>query len=378
MEGKIFDLAVIGSGVMGLGCVLQAAQDGKRVVVIDPANDEAKASWAAAGILVTRGARNFLSPFREFYVRSIQLYPDWLQEVSKFSGQEVVLHQGGDYQIYNIGSPKGMEQYQSKVKQLDREHSQGFSVSDQMPGFLSEFSPLENLKAFHFPNEAYVQNRDLLLALRAACLKVGVHFIAEAPVGAWEYGAGTTKLSFTSDRLEARQILVAAGAWSSKVLTDLGFSAPMIPVKGQMCRIRKFYPEACMVHFNEDIYLVPRGDSLIVGATTEPGVWREGFDQTGEKYIHTHLDEFLPEIAKEPVESWAGFRPRTKDRLPWMGWIDEDKSWAICTGHYKCGVSMAPLAARCMASLLKGEKPVVDLAPFDPWRRHGLSRLPSG
>jgi glycine oxidase len=130
-----------------------------------------------------------------------------------------------------------------------------------------------------------------------------------------------------------------------------------------------------MVHFNEELYLVPRGDSLVIGATTEPGVWREGFDETGEEYIGRHLDRFLPGVAREPMESWSGFRPRTRDRLPWMGWIDSDRGWAICTGHYKCGVSMAPLAAQCMSRLLKGEKTPIDLAPFNPLRRQGLARL---
>ena len=129
-----------------------------------------------------------------------------------------------------------------------------------------------------------------------------------------------------------------------------------------------------MVHFNDDLYLVPRGDSLVVGATTEPGVWSEGFDEVGESFIGTRLARMLPAVSRAPMERWAGLRPRPKDRLPWMGWIDPDKGWAICTGHYKCGISMAPLAAQCMNRLMQGEKAPIDLGAFNPWRRQGLSR----
>jgi glycine/D-amino acid oxidase-like deaminating enzyme len=57
-----------------------------------------------------------------------------------------------------------------------------------------------------------------------------------------------------------------------------------------------------------------------------------------------------------------------------MGWLDASRGWAVCAGHYKCGISMAPLAAESMVRLLAGEKPLVDLRPFDPWRKKGLSR----
>lgn len=374
MSGSGFDLAVVGAGVMGLGCALAAAKEGRKVAVLDPSQESAKSSWAAAGILVTRDAHNFLSPFREFYVRSIHMYPAWLGEIAGQSGIAVPLHRGGDHLIYDLDSEPGLEQYQAKLKQLDREHSRAYTVTDELPSFLRGFSRLGKVKAFHFPGEAYVQNRDLLAALQAACLKAGVHTVVGSASGAWDYSAGRSRIPLDDGEIEARQVLLSAGAWSGKVLEGLGIAAPMIPVKGQLRRIRKFYPEGSMVHFNDDIYLVPRGDSLIVGATTEPGVWREGFDATGEEYLGGHLERLLPDISKEPIENWSGFRPRTKDRLPWMGWIDIDRGWAICTGHYKCGLSMAPLAALCMTRLMMGEKPPVDLTPFHPWRPKGLAK----
>jgi glycine oxidase len=202
-----------------------------------------------------------------------------------------------------------------------------------------------------------------------------VAFLASTPSEPWQYQAGKTTLRFPEGVVETKNILLASGAWTGEFLKSLGLAAPLIPVKGQMFRIRKFYPEKCMVHFNEDIYLVPRGDSLIVGATTEPKTWNPGFDSIGSEYLTRHLMDFLPEVNREPLESWAGFRPRTRDRLPWMGWLDSERGWAICAGHYKCGISMAPLAAECMIDLIKGERTPIPLEPFNPWRRQGLNRV---
>jgi glycine oxidase len=369
-----FDLAVAGAGIMGLACALEAARKGKRVGVFDPGGGGTKASFAAAGILVTRDAHVFASPFREFYVRSIRQYPEWLEGIASVTGSRIPLHRSGDSLIFDMDDPEAVARLASKRRQFERERAADYSETDALPDFLAEHCPLRNVKVFHFPGEAYVQNRDLLDALRLACEKAGAAFLAEAPASPWTHAAGTTRLDFSGESWEARQVLIAAGAWSATLLEGMGIHSPMIAVKGQLLRIPRFHASEGMVHFNDDLYLVPRGDSLVVGATTEPGVWNEAFDDIGESFIGTRLARMLPAVSRAPMERWAGLRPRPKDRLPWMGWIDPDRGWAICTGHYKCGISMAPLAAQCMNRFLQGEKTPIDLAPFQPWRRQGLSR----
>ncbi|HKP94583.1 MAG TPA: FAD-dependent oxidoreductase [Fibrobacteria bacterium] len=371
----MFDLAIAGGGVMGLACALEEARRGRKVGLFDPAGTEAQASHAAAGILVTRDAHVFSSPFREFYVRSIRQYPQWLAGLAADSGREVPLRRVGDWLVFDLDDLAARDRLETKTRQLERERSLDFTVTDRLPDFLRDACPLGNVKALHFPGEAYVQNRDLLAALRAACEKAGVAFRTGGTVRPWEAAQGLTALTFAEDRWEARQVLLAAGAWSARLLQEMDIVAPMVPVKGQMLRIPRFHASESMVHFNDNMYLVPRGDSLVVGATTEPGTWNEGFDGVGEAYVETQFRRLLPGISRRPLESWSGLRPRTRDRLPWMGWLDQDKGWALCTGHYKCGISMAPLAAQCLSKLLHGEKTPFDLAPFNPWRKQGLVRL---
>jgi glycine oxidase len=370
---RSFDVVVAGAGIMGLSCALELARRGRKVGVFDPAGTKAQASWAAAGILVTRDAHAFSSAFREFYVRSIRLYPEWLSGVSALAGKEVHVRRSGDYLVFDLEDPEGRRRLEAKSRQLERERATDFTITDTLPEALRGRSPLAKAKVFHFPGEGYVQNRDLLEALRAACARAGVLFLAEAPSHAWEFRHGKSHFAFSGERWEARQVLLAAGSWSLRVLEALGITAPMTPVKGQMVRIPKFHDSEAMIHFNDNLYLIPRGDSLVAGATTEPGVWDEGFDQVGEDYVESHFRKLLPGIPHHSIESWSGLRPRTKDRLPWMGWLDADRGWAICTGHYKCGISMAPLAAQCLTKTLLGEKTPYDLSPFNPWRKQGLT-----
>lgn len=373
-DNPAVDVAVIGAGIMGLGCAFEAARRGRRVAVVDPEPESHKASWAAAGILVTRDARVFHSPFREFYVRSIGLYPEWLQEIRRAGGDAPALVRGGDYQVFATDTVEGRAEWESQESRLHREHATDFTVTDTLPEFLRAHCRLAAVKVVHYPGEAYVRNRELLVALRAALRRLGAAFIEGAPESDWEHVGGSTRLRCGAAVIEAKQVLLAAGAWTGKLLAGLGIQAPMVPVKGQMMRIPNFHGRECMVHFNDDLYLIPRGEDLVVGATTEPGEWNEDFDAKGESYLEQNLRRFLPALRPRPLETWAGLRPRTRDRLPWMGWLDATKGWALCAGHYKSGISMAPLAAQSIAKLMSGEKPSVDLDPFNPWRKQGLSR----
>lgn len=373
---KPFDITIAGAGIMGLACAFEAARRGRSVCVFDPGTTAAQASRAAAGILVARDAQAFFSPFREFYVRSIRSYPEWLEAVRAVSGIEVPFAKGGDWLVFDLEDPAAVKRMDEKRRQFEREKASDFTVTDTLPPALVSHSRLTKVATFHFPGEAYVQNRDLLAALRVACVRFGVVFRAGAPTGPWVHAAGATTLSFADGPLRASQVLIAAGAWTAGLLSGLGFSAPMIPVKGQLIRIPRFHGSNAMIHFNDEMYLVPRGDDLVVGATSEPGSWNEDFDEAGLGWLESRLSRMLPQVARGPLERWTGIRPRTADRLPWMGWLDAEHGWAICAGHYKSGISMAPLAATCMIRLLERERPPMDLAPFDPRRKKGLTRSP--
>ncbi len=373
MEGP-YDLAIAGAGIMGLACAWEASRRGLSVLVFDPEATRAQASWAAAGILVTRDAHVFQSDFRAFYVRSIRRYPAWLEDLRAASGLDIPYARAGDWMVFDLNDPRALKRLGEKERQFAREKAADFTVTDTLPAPLAGRTPVSRVRSYHFPGEAYVQNRDLVAALREACRRAGVAFRREAARGPWTNSAGLTRLPFPGGETRARRVLIAAGAWTAQVLEEQGIRAPVIPVKGQLLRIPDFHGTHSMFHLNDELYLVPRGDSLVCGATSEPGTWDEGFDAKGEAWIGDRLARWLPGIPPDALERWTGIRPRTRDRLPWMGWLDAGRGWAVCAGHYKSGISMAPLASQCLVGLLLREKPSADLAPFDPWRPRGLEK----
>ena len=90
--------------------------------------------------------------------------------------------------------------------------------------------------------------------------------------------------------------------------------------------------------------------------------WDEAFDEL------SRATRLMPALGKLPmVTSWAGLRPATPDRLPYLGKGPVD-GLIVATGHYRNGILLAPITAELVADLLAGQPPSVDLAPFNPLR----------
>jgi glycine oxidase len=215
------------------------------------------------------------------------------------------------------------------------------------------------------PDEASVDPRRLLEALRAALLAAGGELCEGTEVtGAMIEGGRLGGVGLADGReLHTGQVVLAAGAWSGAGdwLPEPA-RPPVRPVKGQILRLHgapgRLPCERIVA--GERFYVVPRGDGeLVVGATVE----EQGFDTTVTAGgVHELLREAyraLPDIAElELVETSAGLRPATPDNLPLIGPGAID-GLLLATGHYRNGVLLAPVTAERVAESLAREEAAV-------------------
>ncbi len=77
----------------------------------------------------------------------------------------------------------------------------------------------------------------------------------------------------------------------------------------------------------------------------------------------------MPAVADLPVdEAWTGLRPWLPDNLPAIGPSARVPGLWVATGHEGAGIALGPVTGRVLAQAFCGEKPLVDLAPYDPDR----------
>nr|AJK77697.1 glycine oxidase [Mycobacterium avium subsp. paratuberculosis] len=192
---------------------------------------------------------------------------------------------------------------------------------------------------FTAPTELAVDNRAVLEALDAACERLGVrwapplHDLAEA---------------------DADAVVIANGIDAQALWPGL----PVRPVKGEVLRLR--WRKGCMpvpqrvirarMH-GRQVYLVPRADGVVVGATQ----YEHGRDTapvvSGVRDLLDDACAVLPALGEyELAECGAGLRPMTPDNLPLVGRLDART--LVAAGHGRSGFLLAPWTAEQIVSEL--------------------------
>ncbi|MCW2559116.1 MAG: glycine oxidase [Mycobacterium sp.] len=325
-------LAVVGGGVIGLSVARRAALDGWSVRV--HRTGEHGASWVAGGML---------APHSE----------GW-------PGEERLLQIGlASLALWNEGfleglPPEVVTARESLVVAVDRADvedlktvagwlaAQGQSVTPTTAARDVEPLLAQGIRhGFRAETELAVDNRALVAALAQHCERLGVSWAP--PVDSLD------------DARDADTVVIANGIDAPSLWPGL----PIRPVKGEVLRLR--WRHGCMplpqrvirakVH-GRQVYLVPRPDGVVVGATqyehgrdTAPSV-------SGVRDLLDDACEVMPALGEyELAEVAAGLRPMTPDTGPLVGRLDDRT--LVAAGHGRSGFLLAPWTADRIAAELK-------------------------
>jgi glycine oxidase len=375
-----FDLAVIGAGVIGLSVAWRAAQRGLRVVVLE--RDEAcgaETSAVAAGMLAPISeALASEQALMRLGLASVRAYPDFVAELADATGMDTGYLRCGTLLVARD---------RDEAESLDREHalreSLGLPVqrlrSSQARQLEPALAPTLRL-ALDIPDDHAIDPRKLSAALAEATRRAGGDLRTGAAVAeltlSGERVTGV-RLAGTGERVDADQVVVAAGVWCGEIegLPD-DARVPIHPVKGQTLRLHDPNGPGLLTHVlrMSGGYLVPRGDGrYVLGATME----ERGFDTTvtaGAVFeLLRDAFELLPSVTELVIDELrAGLRPTTPDNAPAIGPAAiAGLHWA--TGHFRHGIMLTPITAQIVVDGLTSEKPGDLAAEFVPTRFAGTT-----
>ena len=326
-------LAVVGGGVIGLSVARRAALDGWAVRV--HRTDERGASWVAGGML---------APHSEGWPGEERLLQLGLASLALWN-------QGGHGSFLDGLPAEVVTARESLVVAVDRADAadlktvgEWLAAQGQPVTLTSAARDIEPLLAqgirhgFVAETELAVDNRAVVEALAAHCERLGVQWAP--PVAALP--------------TDIDAVVIANGIDAPTLWPGL----PIRPVKGEVLRLR--WRRGCMpvpqrvirarVH-GRQVYLVPRADGVVVGATqyehgrdTAPAV-------TGVRELLDDACAVIPALGEyELAECAAGLRPMTPDGLPIVERLDERT--LVAAGHGRNGFLLAPWTAERIAAEL--------------------------
>lgn len=172
----------------------------------------------------------------------------------------------------------------------------------------------------------------------------------------------------TSDRgeLDTPRVVLAAGAWSGRLLAPLGLRVPLEAERGYHLIFRDpgvalrhsvMEVEAKFVASSMEMGLRAAGTAEFAGLDAAPNYRRARIFKRLAKRL-------LPGLNTADTEEWVGARPSMPDSLPCIGEIPGRPGLFVAFGHSHYGLGMAPQTGRIVADLVTGAPPNLNLAPY--------------
>jgi glycine oxidase len=365
-----YDVAIIGSGIIGGSIAFELARHKLRVIVLDSKEPGREASWAAAGMLSPAPDSPDSILLVPLARASLELYPAFVGAVEEASGLKAGFRHNGALELLFAGDA---ERELSTLIALH--HGLGLAAEPLRADDALELEPhvgRDVRAAALLPDEACVDNRALTAAVLAAATASGVTIRDNTAVTALVRESGRCAgVVAAGQRITAGCVVLAGGCYSASI-DGLAIYAPTHPVRGQMVALLSPTARLRRVVRSERGYIVPRDDAhpqkLVAGSTLENVGFEKKTTAAGIEQILSAALELVPGLKDaEIAETWCGLRPDTPDHLPVLGPTDVE-GLLIATGHYRNGILLAPVTAKLMREWIVEKRVSLDVEPFSPLR----------
>lgn len=361
-----FDVVILGGGIIGLTIAHFLAKAGQTVAVLDPRELGQEASWAGAGMLPAGNPRKAHTPMGQLRSRGTALFAEYSQELRATTGIDNGYRNCGGLEI--LRSPDALDRRRQLKAVLDeRDAGVDHEVLDgpALRGFEPSLAP-DLPGALYFPGDAQIRNPWHLRAVTAACVRAGVALFPNHPIQEiTRKDERITNITAGGGSFAAGEWVIAAGAWSTHLLAELGQPVALAPVRGQIVLLRSPLRLKPIIAIKGE-YLVPRGDGLIlVGSTEEHVGFEKGTTPEAVDHLLAFARRLVPGLAAAAVErTWSGLRPGTPDDRPYLGRVPGWRNVSVAAGHFRAGLQLSIITAVLIKQVLLGEVTSLDLQPF--------------
>ncbi len=370
---------IVGTGVAGAATAFSLARRGVAVSLVD-GDFPGQATAAGAGIIQPWSSAAS-GPFYDLYAASADHYPELISQLAAAGVHDIGYRRSGAL-IVNRDAHV-LDEIEARLA-TRAPRAQSIGEVSRIPNSRARelFPPLgDSFDALHISGGARVDGRALRAGLLAAAQSLGATMVpgtasivpvdARAPIAAEDAVAPAAPVDATGwaievdgRRIHADAVVLAAGAWTNRLLQPLGRRIPVEPQRGQITHLRvdgadtRSWPS---VHPVASHYLVAFDDArVVVGATRETG---SGFDPRvtaeGQRQVLANTLSVAPGLADATViETRVGLRPLADGDLPVVGALRGLDGLFVNAGFGAAGLTMGPLVGERLAAVLTGEAAV--------------------
>ncbi len=337
---------VVGAGIIGLASAFRLARAGHPVTIFDPSPARG-ATWAAAG-MIAPGAE--ISPGEEGNYRrqlgALRAWRELVDDLKALTGLDVGIVERGTLLVgWDASDRRLIEQFCQVAR--------GFGASVEPCSRLDQPAQFDGLSprindGVRVEGDAWIDPDRAVLALLTGLELLGVKLVTDTVTSA-SLAGDVVHASSASGEFEAQWGLVTTGAAGLPPGLCSAAGNAVRPVRGVTVRVRGLDRSdvATVRAFvrGRAFYMVSRpGGYCVLGATAEER--SETILEVGElqRLLRDALD-VVPALEDAHVlEHRLGLRPASADLEPFFETLPGGR-WAWASGHYRHGVTLAPLVA---------------------------------
>jgi len=276
----MYDVIVVGGGIVGMSTAYHLVWAGAKTLLIDR-EDRGRATDAGAGILSPETNSRDPHAWFDFAVAAVGYYPTLVQHLQEDQGGDTGYARCGQI-VVAVSEDEFALFDHARSLVLGRQERRGLpSIDDLYEISGSEAHELFPLLApvygaLYYRNAARVDGRLLNRALRQAAQQRGLSLQQGSVERLVIQSGAVTGVVVAGTVLSAGTVVIAGGAWSQAFGTQLGIEIPVVPQRGQIIHLGLPGTDTTawpMLSAFRGDYMVSLPDSRVaVGATRETGV----------------------------------------------------------------------------------------------------------
>ncbi len=353
-HGDAWDTAIIGGGVIGAAIAFGLQELGQRVIVLDGADDDLRASTGAFGLLWVQDKGVECPAYGQWARASASGWGPFADRLYRVMPQDTGYRRNGGLHIClsdqelttRIGRLEQLKAHSNEVSYTVLDRDSLARKAGLKPG------PLV-VGAIYCPLDGAVRPLAVLGALRAAVSEQGRLQSGVAVENLIPQASGGWRLNTSKGQVSAQRVVITAGLDSQRLAAPFGLALPMRPVRGQLLVTEAVDPVFNIPAFG--LMQMPDG-RFVIGNVYEDAGLDDGDTISTMARLSAHATALFPSLAGlRVIAAKAGVRTLPPDRMPLYGESPSHPGLFACAGHG--GLLLAAIHANTVAPWIAGLGP---------------------
>ena len=197
------------------------------------------------------------------------------------------------------------------------------------------------------------------MSLKVNVINSKVHFFKPNPGNSFD-------IQLENSIHSTKNIVIAAGVWSSKLLEPFKIKIPLESERGYhlVCKNPGIKINHSIMDADRKCVASLMDNGVRIAGTAEFAGLNAPPDYKRAKIFKSIIKEIFPKINTFNTVEWMGSRPSFPDSLPCLGEIPSLPGVFAAFGHSHYGLSMAPNTGKIIADCVTNKKTDISLEPY--------------